>query len=142
MLLIERVKEALLSRAAEGVAASVTVLIVWTCYELAPSVLPAIESAVSKKVILALLLSSGILNVTFLLVIWSLNKKGPLRLKYGIYWDKDKNPHCPSCKKPISAYDSYRHGGLGYYCKPCEKIFPLTDATGKNIEPAQAISEL
>lgn len=25
-----------------------------------------------------------------------------LRLQYGVYWDKDGNPHCPRCKSPIS----------------------------------------
>jgi hypothetical protein len=25
-----------------------------------------------------------------------------LRLQYGVYWDKDGNPHCPRCKLPIS----------------------------------------
>ena len=62
-------------------------------------------------------------------------------LKYGIYWDGDKNPHCPNCKIPISGYSEYLEG-RGYYCKPCEKIFPLTDINGNNISPEQVIREL
>lgn len=141
MVFIEKVKETLLSKAAEGVAASLTVLVVWAGYELAPVVLPAIESGTSKKAILALLLSSFALNILFGLLVWSLSKKEPFKLKYGIYWDREKNPHCPSCKKPIATYGTYR-GGVGYYCKPCGNVFPLADASGKNIEPSKAISEL
>jgi hypothetical protein len=27
-----------------------------------------------------------------------------LTLKFGIYWDKNKQPHCPTCKTPLSRY--------------------------------------
>ena len=71
-----------------------------------------------------------------------MSKSDTLRLKYDIYWDRHKNPHCPSCKKPLSAYNEYMYSGKGYYCKPCKKVFPLTDVHGNRVEPAQALSEL
>jgi hypothetical protein len=141
MSFIENVKESLASRAAEGVAASLTVLLVWATYQVAPVVLPAIEAATSKQVLLALLVTSVVLNMVFALVVWHLSKSEPFRLKYSIYWDKHKNPHCPACKIPLGAYGKYT-AGTGYYCKPCGKIFSLVDATGKNIEPAAALAEL
>ena len=141
MTFIEKVKDSIASRAAEGIAVSLTVLLVWAAYEVAPVVLPAIEAVTSKKVLLALLVTSLVLNFVFVVVAWFLSKKEPFRLKYGIYWDKDKNPHCPACKIPVAAYGEYQ-AGKGYYCKPGKKIFSLADASGKDIDPAKAIAEL
>jgi uncharacterized protein YqhQ len=142
MTFFNKLKDAMAERAAEGIAASLTVLLVWAVYQIVPIVLPAIEAAISKQVLLALLVSSLILNVVFLCVVWFNAGSGVLRLKYGIYWDKQKNPHCPSCEKPLSDYNDYGYSGTGYYCKPCNQVFPLSDALGKRIPPAQAISEL
>jgi hypothetical protein len=118
------------------------VLLAWAAYQVAPAILPAIESAVSKQVLLALLVTSLVLNVIFLVIVWLISKKELFRLKYGIYWDKDKNPHGPSCKTPVAAYGDYGVGGAGYYCMPCKQAFPLADASGKNIEPTQVLAKL
>lgn len=142
MKFLDKIKESIAIRAAESVAASLTVLLVWVAYQLAPVIVPAIEATISKQVLLALLAASFVLNIVFLLVVWSTSKKEPFRLKYGIYWDKEKNPHCPSCKIPVAAYGDYQTSGKGYYCKPCKKIFALADASGKDIDPAKALAEL
>ncbi|MCK4823768.1 hypothetical protein KA005_48895, partial [bacterium] len=141
MSFTDKIKESIMSRAAESVAAAITVLIAWVAYQVAPAILPAIETALSKRVILALLLLSLVLNIVFFLFVRAVSKKESFKLKYGIYWDKDKNPHCPNCKIPIGGYAKYQTG-TGYYCKPCKKIFPLCDASGNKIDPKQAISEL
>jgi hypothetical protein len=141
MTFIDKVKDSLASRAAEGIAVSLTVLLAWAAYHVAPVVLPAIEAVASKQVLLALLVTSLVLNVLFALVVWFLSKKELFRLKYGIYWDKAKNPHCPACKIPVVAYGKYQ-GGTGYYCKPCKKIFALADAAGRDIDPTEALAEL
>jgi hypothetical protein len=141
MSFTDKIKESIISRAAESVAAAITVLIAWVAYQLAPAILPAIETALSKRVILALFLLSLVLNIIFFLFVRAVSKKESFKLKYGIYWDKEKNPHCPNCKIPLAGYGMYS-SGKGYYCKPCGKIFPLTDASGKNIDPQQVINEL
>ncbi len=142
MSLLDKVKDSLATRAAEAIAASLTVLLAWAAYQIAPSVLPAIEAAVSKQVLLALLVTSVALNVVFLFTVWFVSRREPLRLKCGIYWDREKNPHCPSCKTPVAAYGKYSVGGEGYYCKPCGKVFPLADASGRRIPPDQVVSQL
>ena len=142
MSFLDKVKDSIVTRAAEGIAASLTVLLMWATYQVAPVVLPAIEAVVSKQVLPALLVTSLALNVIFLVVVWLTSKKEPFRLKYGIYWDKDKNPHCPSCKIPVATYGEYQVGGKGYYCKPCNKVFALADASGNNIDPVKALAEL
>jgi hypothetical protein len=138
---MKEVKEIVISRATEGLAISVTVIVIWVSSEVGHVILPAIESSHSKSQFLSLLLASLILNILFLSLFWLFRKKIDYRLKYGIFWDSDKNPHCPNCKIPISGYDKYITG-WGYYCKPCNKVFPLSDACGNDIKPYQAISEL
>jgi hypothetical protein len=142
MSFFDKVKESLVNRVAELLIASFTALLLWAAYQVSPEIIPAIESVSSKKVLLALLVASFTLNIILLLVVWSTSKKDSFRLKYGIYWDIKKNPHCPSCKAPLAAYGAYQIGGVGYRCIPCKKVFPLTDASGKEIEPAQALREL
>lgn len=138
----ERVKEALITRAAEGLAVSVSVILIWVCSQVGPIILPVLESTLPKALLVNSLLASLGLNIVVLILFWFLRKKTEFKLKYGIYWDKEKNPHCPNCKIPIGGYGEYHTGGKGYYCKPCGKIFPLTDAAGNHIDPAQAVSEL
>ena len=123
-------------------AAATTVLLAWVGSQIAPALLPAIDAALSKTALLSLLVLSIVLNLVFLALVFYLAKKPPLKLKYGIYWDKDKNPHCPSCKIPIAAYNEYTTAGKGYYCKPCNEVFPLQDARGKDIDPDMVLKEL
>lgn len=139
----EKVANAFVSKAAEGVAVAIGVLVIWVGTKLAPILMPALEEKLPKETLLSLLLASFCLNLVIVILFWILNKKpsAEFKLKYGIYWDKDKNPHCPNCKIPIGAYGDYT-SGWGYYCKPCGKIFSLTDVSGNNIKPEQAVKEL
>ena len=139
----EKVENAFLSKAAEGVAVAIGVLIIWVGTKLSPIIVPAIEGKLPKETLVSLLLASLGLNLVIVILFWILNKKssGEFKLKYAIYWDKDKNPHCPNCKIPIGAYNQYQ-AGWGYYCKPCGKLFPLTDYSGNDIKPEQAVREL
>jgi hypothetical protein len=137
----EKIRDSIVSKAAEGLAISVSVIIIWSSSKIAPIVLPAIESSLNKSLLVSLLLASLALNIIFLVLFWIFIKKPDFKLKYGIYWDKDKNPHCPNCKIPVAGYNEYQ-AGWGYYCKPCGKVFALTDASGTDIKPQQAISEL
>ncbi len=142
MQLFDKLKEALIGRAAEGLSASLTVLLAWAAYQVVPAILPAIEAAVSKRVLLAILIVSLVLNVLFLIVIWITARKEPFRLRYGIYWDQHKNPHCPSCRTPLAAYGNYQTSGRGYYCKPCKQVYPLADASGSDMDPENVLKEL
>ena len=69
------------------------------------------------------------------------NQKDNIKLKFGIYWDKDNNPLCPSCKLPVS-FGKYVVGGTGYRCFSCKQTFPLTDDVGNRLKPEQAIQNL
>lgn len=137
----EKVRESIVNRAAEGLAVSATVIFIWVASKVGPVILPALESSLSKALLVSLLLGSLALNAVFAILFWLFRKKPDFKLKYGIYWDSDKNPHCPNCKIPIAGYASYQTG-KGYYCKPCKKVFPLQDSAGNDIDPSRVVSEL
>lgn len=97
-----------------------------------------------------LLLLLSVLSISLFLLVISLvrsfntqteKQKDFIKLKYGIYWDKDNNPLCPSCKLPVS-YGDYAIGGTGYRCFSCKKTFPLTDSVGNRLNPEQVIRNL
>jgi hypothetical protein len=141
MTLAEKIKEKILSHAVEASAASITVLLGWAFSEITPILLPYIEAAATKKLLLSLFGLSLLLNLMLLALVWFLSRGSQLRLKYGIYWDRSKNPHCPSCKTPLAAYGHYQTG-RSYYCKACKKPFPLADATGRHMNPTDVLNEL
>lgn len=141
MSTITKFADKLIEHAAESAVAAISVLLVWVAHQLSPIVLPLIESHLSNQVLVALLLASLAVNVLLALLIYVLSRKPPFKLRYGIYWDREKNPHCPSCQKPVAAYGEYA-AGWGYYCKPCGKLFPLADASGKNMDPADVVKQL
>lgn len=143
MKFIKRVEESFLSHIADFFGVAVIALLIWTGKQITPIVFPAIEAYVSKKLLFSLLISSLVLSLILSVYIWIHSKKdkNALKLKYGIFWDKEKNPYCPSCKKPGVIYTIYTRGG-GYHCIPCDKVFLLKDALGKEIYPSQVLLEL
>lgn len=138
---ISKFIDKLIEHAAEAAVAAVSVLLVWVAHQLSPVVLPLIESHLSNQVLVALLLASLAVNVLLALLIYVLSRKPVFKLKYGIYWDTERNPYCPSCQKPVAAYGEYQ-AGRGYFCKPCGKLFPLADASGNDMNPAEVIKQL
>lgn len=141
MSAIPKFIDKLIEHAAEAAVTAVSVLLVWVAHQLSPVVLPLIESNISNEVLVALLLASLAVIVLLVLIIYVLSRKPAFKLKYGIYWDSDKNPHCPACQKPLATYAEYM-GEKGYYCKPCAKVFQLADASGNDIDPAEAVKQL
>ena len=130
----------IIERAAECSVTALSVLLVYVASQLAPVVLPLVD-ALTNRVLAVLLLASLLVNILLALLTYWVTRKLPLRLKYGIYWDKDKNPPCPGCQRPVAAYGEYG-AGWGYYCKPCGKLFPLADAGGNDKKPADVVLEL
>jgi hypothetical protein len=140
---LEKIQEGFFEHLGTAAALAVTALIGWLSLQIAPLVAPAIEDSLPIRVVLGILGLSLVLNIGLAVAVWRLStKRSSLRLKYGIYWDKDKNPHCPSCKTPLASYNNYAQHGPGYWCRPCKGHFRLADASGKNVEPAHAVSEL
>lgn len=144
---LEKIHDGFFEHLGTAAALVVTGLIGWLSLEIAPAVLPAIEKSVPTKVLLAILLLSAFLNIALAAAIAIIvrrlaSKKTDLKLKYGILWDKEKNPHCPVCKNAGLHYNEWNYGELGYRCNSCNQVFGLKDATGKDIKPADAVKSL
>jgi hypothetical protein len=131
-------KNSIIAKIAEILVISV---IAWISSKIIPKFWPSI-TAISSETLAPVLIGSIAINIILVAILFISNKEEDLKLKYGIYWDKNKNPFCPNCKIPIGAYDEYYMDDTGYRCKSCEKIFPLTNAKGEQITPEQAIKEL
>jgi len=59
---------------------------------------------------------SVFLNIALAVAIWRIqSKQTELKLKYGILWDKNKNPHCLVCKNAGLDYNEWNYGQLGYH---------------------------
>jgi len=140
---LKKVQEKLIDRSVEGIAFIVSLIFIWFSTIIGSKIFPLIESSISPDELVKLLVASIILNIVLLIVLIATNRKDKLRLKYGIYWDREKNPHCPNCQIPIGNYGSYNYNTeKGYYCKPCGKVFPLVNATGMYVKPEDVLLEL
>lgn len=90
MRISERIKDAVISKTAEGIALSASAIIIWSAVQIAPIILPAIDTGVQKSILISMLLASLALNIIFVVIFWAFNRRSELSLKYGIYWDNGK----------------------------------------------------
>ena len=82
------------------------------------------------------------LNIALAVTVCRVKRQRPgLRLKFGMLWDSDKNPHCPICKTGGLEYDEWTYR-VGYLCKSCNKVFPLKALSGDDLTPAEALTRL
>jgi len=87
------------------------------------------------RILLSIPTSAALVLAYFLLHNRSKNKRADIHLqllpKFGIYWDKDKQAYCPSCKTLLSDYRPFVHASgktsYLYHCIKCDKMIPLTD---------------
>lgn len=139
---LEKMQESFFDHIGTAVAISIVGLVGWLSTQIAPIIAPAIEASLPTHVLLGILGLSVFLNLALATVIWRvISKKSELRLKYGILWDKERNPHCPVCKHGGLNYNEWGYQ-LGYRCNNCEKVYGLTDNDGKDVTPAVAIAAL
>ena len=92
-------------------------------------ILQVFEENTSKRLLSLLCI---LLLLLLLLSLYSLYYlcRNPLKLKFGLYWDKQKNPYCPGCQKPLHGFskqnDTKRYGGK---CVVCGKFVQLDEST-------------
>ena len=138
MSFLEKAKEAAESKIIELFVIAITVLLGWIFSFIAPAIKNAILAEVSVQVFLPVLLLSLLINLVLLVVLFLVVRKhdNSLELRYGVYWDKQRNPYCPVCQKPV-LYDDWGVGGIGYYCQPCKQVTSLQDGQGNKKKPNQ-----
>lgn len=131
----DKVKNAVQDRLIESAFAAITVLLAWLLSIIGPGIWESISASVPARAIFPVLLLSILTNIVLGALIYRAYRRPEFELRYGIYWDSGRNPHCPVCKKPVY-YDTWHMHGTGYFCKPCNKVTPLKDAHGKEVQPA------
>ncbi len=110
--------------------------------EVGTAIVPAIEKSVSARVLLILLCLSVLLNLAGASFAIYAIRKTKLRLRFGVYWDKDCHPHCPLCQSPLSYFRESRNARVELQCKKCRKGFDLSEVDGKWISVESAIERL
>jgi hypothetical protein len=61
---------------------------------------------------------------------------------FGLYWDKDGNAFCPSCKTLCSYTHDFKHGYGIFYCSNCKTEIIPTTSTGYTLSHEQVIESL
>jgi hypothetical protein len=100
------------------------------------------------------LLSGLLLSVSYILYLHKERKKLREEIesehtpKFGVYWDKALNPHCPSCKNLLALSTRHEHDwGYGVLkpkldCLHCDKSVSLYDDNGNEMTMADAKGQL
>ena len=73
-----------------------------------------------------------------------INSHEILQLKFGVYWDKEGNPHCPKCKTPTTniAWATYTNRQVhGLKCSCSAKPFILME-NGEPIHAQEAMKRM
>jgi hypothetical protein len=139
---LQKIQDGFFEHLGSTIVLSIVGLLSWLFLSLAPAVAPVLRQHLSVDVLLAVLGVSVLLNAGLLFVVIYLREsESPLRLKFGILWDKDKNPHCPVCKRAGLQYGEWSFQP-GYLCNPCNKTFALADESGKDLDPTTVIKSM
>ena len=109
------------------VGAIVTTL-VWLFSDV-PSAIMSLLPTLSSKVLTKLSLGLFVLVLFEAVWIYILRRRPQEKLRpcFGILWDKDANPYCPSCQKLLSNYHEGQHYVPSLRCTACQKSFTITD---------------
>ena len=91
------------------------------------------EKMQALGIVLLLLVIFGLLAWCITLI-KSLNEQPNLYSRFGIYWDKEGNSYCPSCRKMTSnvEWKTYvNKQAKALYCPICKSRYVLTDKNGE-----------
>ena len=78
----------------------------------------SLKQAISKDLLALLTLIFFLLFLVCLIALRYITAK---KLKYGIYWDKQKNPFCPVCKTTIGHLGKSSSPGFFLTCDKCKE---------------------
>jgi hypothetical protein len=133
MKIIEKIKEVTTIQIISSLS-GVLILLIWSIYQdVLPLILPTIIQQLPKIVLLKglIIISAFILLLVALSLSLYLKLKTKLTPKFGIFWDKNKEPYCPACEKPLSQYGPYNIPNTNkivysFRCVKCDKHISLT----------------
>lgn len=86
-----------------------------------------LKKTISKDL---LAISAAVFCLLFVACLIALRHLTAKKIKYGIFWDKKKNPYCPACKTPINRIFP-RNNIYNATCKKCKTAIQLNRETDK-----------
>ena len=116
----ETVKSGILEQGKSLIVGALAFLLL-ACVTAIGSSLPAgwLNNLPSKPILLLLALSI-VVNLLCAWGIFCLLREERMTLRDGVWWDKENQPHCSSCKTPIIFGDfSARYAQTTYWCIKC-----------------------
>lgn len=138
--MLEKVKEKVTENLITIIFTVVTFLIAGTVFELAPLILPILETEAAQKSLLkiiALLVVLLFIESGYILYLRH-EQKSRFKTHYGIKWDSNLTPYCIACETALTGYGHYRNFGWGFKCIKCDRTLSLRDDSGRNIELSEA----
>lgn len=143
MNIIDTLKESAIKQLISSIF-GVLILLIGSLYlDIIPKIFQYLIPNVSKEAILKI----GTLAIllfflsTALSIILYCKLKNKLKPNFGVHWDKDKEPYCPTCKNLLSKY--YFNKKTALKCNACKEItIKLFDDNGKELSLDEAIELL
>ena len=98
-------------------------LVVWLLSDTPrEAVLKAIAVLPVNLLVAYILGTTALLAMSLLLLAFIyLKNMQSLKLRYGIYWDKIKNPYCPKCKTPLVTRSKATPLADVFFCPCCDR---------------------
>jgi len=112
--------------------------------EVGPLVLDTLSRSVSPTALLRLLsmcLLTMMIEMSFVIYL-ILKLKTKLKPRFGMLWDREKNPHCPACQSLLADLGNCAIGSIRFKCLKCNQGIMLVNDKGSIIELDKAKSLL
>ena len=139
---MQKIIEELRSKTISAVVGGIVGLVIFAFGDITSELVNVIAKETSPKKLLATI---AILILSNLLTLYLLRKeRNKHRLKYafGLLWDKEKTPHCNTCKNPLGQYKEWHTYGYGFQCTTCDEIIAPTDTAGNNLSYEEVLTRI
>jgi hypothetical protein len=144
MSLIEKIKDKIVLQPITILISFLSMTLLLALQQIASCIWPAIKASINNKLLWPLLTLSVILNILLCAFVLLLRPK--FKLKFGVYWNRKKDPYCSNCEIPLSNNFNILNMRLpmepDYICQRCKGSFYLQNMLNNRITPEQALKEL
>lgn len=133
--MLEKLKDLFLKHMTELLGVLLTLLVGTIFWQVIPLLLSPLWTRLSTPA-LQRILGLSLLSVLALLayVVFLHRKlKGKLRIRFGLYWDRNANPLCPACQSPLTGYTITDVGAAFLACVKCNQRIALRRDNGESL---------
>jgi hypothetical protein len=138
-------KEGLAKHIGEAIAALLLLLFGTLFWVTFPTLLAPLWTRLEPQTlqrILGLSLLSVLVLLAYVLYLHR-RLRNKLRIMFGIQWDRQENPYCPSCNKLLSMYGLERcYDDPGFFCISRKQNISMRNEAGESLTLVQAREHL